>query len=123
MNAPENLDTLRQEFRPKLLEVFGNEGSPQRRENDIPLLLTGPRQSPTPYLYLACGTEDFFLNTNRALALQLSSRKLVYEYHETPGGHTLEYWDSALQPMLEALRRTILEGRGPHSTSVPSLNR
>jgi S-formylglutathione hydrolase FrmB len=123
MNAPENLDTLRQDFRAKLLEVFGNEVSPQRRENNLSLLLAAPRQSPTPYLYLACGTEDFFLDANRTLVLQLSSRKLVYEYHETPGRHTWEYWDSALQAMLEALRRAILEGRGLHSTSVPSLNR
>jgi S-formylglutathione hydrolase FrmB len=123
MNAPENLDTLRQDFRAKLLEVFGNEVSPQRRENRISLLLTVPRQSPTPYLYLACGTEDFFLDANRTLVLQLSSRKLVYEYHETPGGHTWEYWDSALQAMLEALRGAILEDRGARSISLPSLNR
>jgi putative tributyrin esterase len=119
MNAPENLDTLRQDFRAKLLEVFGNEGSPQRRENNLSLLLAAPRQSPTPYFYLACGTKDFFLDANRALVLQLSSRKLVYEYHETPGGHTWEYWDNAIQPMLEALRRTLVRDHRPRSVSIP----
>jgi S-formylglutathione hydrolase FrmB len=123
MNAAVNLDTLRQDFRANLLEVFGNEGSPQRRDNDIFLLLAAPRRFPAPSFYLACGTEDFFLETNRALALQLSSRKLVYEYHETPGGHTWDYWDGALQPMLEALRRAILEDRGPRSILVPSIDR
>ncbi len=109
LNAPQNLDTLRPEFRAKLLEVFGNEGSQQRAENDIFLLLNSPRQTSYPYFYLACGTGDFFLETNRALTLQLSSRKLVYEYHETPGAHTWEYWDSALEPMLHAMEQVIVE--------------
>jgi putative tributyrin esterase len=118
MNAPENLDTLRQDFRAKLLEVFGNQGSPQRTENDLSLLLAIPHQSPAPHFYLACGTEDLFLDANRALVLQLSSQKLNYEYHETPGGHTWEYWDSALPPMLEALRRTMAKDRGFQPFSV-----
>jgi putative tributyrin esterase len=108
LNAAENLDTLRPEFRAKLLEVFGNDGSPTRAENDVFLLLKKTSdQTALPYLYLACGTSDSFLDTNRAFVLQLSSRKIAYEYHETPGGHTWEYWDSALQPMLQAIQRTV----------------
>src|SRR5258708_25214301 len=91
LNAPQNLDTLRPEFRVKLLEVFGNGGSRQRAENDIFLLLNAPSHTPRPYFYLACGTGDFFLDTNRSFTLQLSSRKLAYEYHETPGVHSWEY--------------------------------
>lgn len=102
-NAPNNLDTLRPDFRTRLLEVFGGEGSPTRPQNDIFLLLNNPHQVPYPYFYLACGTSDFFLDTNRALTQQLSSRNLPYEYHETPGGHTWEYWDHALRPLLRAV--------------------
>jgi S-formylglutathione hydrolase FrmB len=102
-NAPQNLDSQRPEFRAKLLEVFGNEGSRTRAENDIFLLLNTPHQVPYPYFYVACGTADFFLVTNRALAQQLSSRNLAYEYHETAGGHTWEYWDGALMPLLKAI--------------------
>lgn len=109
LNAPQNLDTLRPEFRAKLLEVFGNEGSPERPANDIFLLLKTPRQATLPYFYLACGTEDSFLDTNRAFALQLSSRKVVYEYHETPGAHAWEYWDSALAPMLQEVEQVMVE--------------
>ena len=114
LNAPQNLDTLRPEFRAKLLEVFGNEGSPQRAENDIFLLLNSPPQASHPYFYLACGTGDFFLDTNRAFTLQLSSRKLAYEYHETSGAHAWDYWDNALEPMLQAIEQTIVES--PKST-------
>jgi putative tributyrin esterase len=123
MNAPENLDSLRQDFRAKLREVFGEEGSSQRRENDISLLLSAPRQIATPYFYLACGAQDFFLDANRTLVLQLSSRKVAYEYHETPGGHTWEYWDGALRPMLEALGRVIVAGRSPRSIAAASFSR
>lgn len=99
-NATQNLDTLRPEFAAKLKEVFGKEGSRERADNDVLLLLNTPHQSSYPYFYLGCGTEDFFLETNRALVMQLSSRKIAYEYHETPGGHTWEYWDRELQLML-----------------------
>ena len=113
LNAPRNLDALRPEFRAKLLEVFGNEGSPQRADNDIFPLLNTPPQTPYPYFYLACGTEDFFLDTNRAFTLQLSSHKLAYEYHETPGAHAWEYWNSALEPMLQTVEQMI--GESPKS--------
>jgi putative tributyrin esterase len=109
LNAAQNLDTLRPQFRTKLLEVFGNDGTPTRSENDVFLLLNAPHETPYPYFYLACGTTDFFLDTNRAFVLQLSSRKIAYEYHETAGGHTWEYWDKALRPMLQAIERTIGE--------------
>lgn len=102
-NATQNLDDLRPEFRAKLLEVFGSSGNPTRIENDVLLLLKSSRED--PYFYLACGADDFFLDVNRVVAAQLSAQKLSYEYHETPGGHTWEYWDSALDPLLRAVAR------------------
>jgi len=107
VNAAQDLDKLRPEFRAKLVEIFGNEGSRERSENDIFLLLNSSHANSYPYFYLSCGTEDSFLDTNRAFVLQLASRKIAYEYHETPGGHTWDYWDGALQPMLEAARRVL----------------
>jgi putative tributyrin esterase len=99
-NAAQDLDKLRPEFRAKLLGVFGDEGSPVRAENDVFTLLTSSHSSSYPYFYIACGTADSFLDTNRAFVHQLSSRDLAYEYHETAGGHTWEYWDRELQPLL-----------------------
>lgn len=102
-NAAQNLDELRPEFRAKLLQVFGDARSQTRTQNDVFLLL---KNVPTdPYFYLSCGSGDFFLETNRALAAQLSSQKLLYEYHETPGGHAWDFWDSALGPMLNSIAR------------------
>jgi S-formylglutathione hydrolase FrmB len=110
-NAPQNLGHLRPEFRAKLQEVFGDASNRTRRENDIFLLLKTTHEY--PYLYLACGTGDFFLATNRDLAVRLSSQKLPYEYHETAGGHTWEYWDSALDPMLHTVARYFKSGATP----------
>jgi putative tributyrin esterase len=113
LNAAQNLDALRPDFRANLREVFGEESSRTRTEGDVFALLDSSHETPYPYFYLACGTADFFLDTNRAFALQLSSRKLAYEYHETAGGHSWKYWDTALQPMLRAVERTISEPPSP----------
>jgi putative tributyrin esterase len=102
-NAPQNLDRLRPDFRAKLQEVFGGPKNDTRRRNDTFLLLKTAHNY--PYFYLACGTADFFLETNRALTAQLSSQKMLYEYHETAGGHDWKYWDTALPAMLQAAAR------------------
>lgn len=104
-NAAEDLDDRQPDFSAKLREVFGNRGNQTRAENDVFLLLKGSHDY--AYFYLACGTTDSFLDTNRALAAQLSALKVPYEYHETPGGHTWEYWDAELTPMLEAATRRL----------------
>lgn len=109
LNAAQNLDALRPEFRAKLLEVFGNPGGRTRTENDIFTLLKASPKDDHPYLYLACGSGDFFLEANRAFANQLSSRKIAYEYHETAGGHDWEYWDRALLPLLQAVQRALVD--------------
>jgi putative tributyrin esterase len=106
LDAPDDLDQLRPEFRQKLLEVFGPSGDETRKENDVFLLLKNP-QVHHPYFYIACGTIDFFLATNRAFTQQLWSQNVPYEFHETPGGHGWDYWDKELPPMLDAIERQI----------------
>ena len=114
-NAPQNLDELRPDFRAKLLQVYGKHGNPVRNENDVFEILKAPRSEGIPYFYLACGTSDFFLSINRTFVDRLSSAKLAYEYHETPGGHTWEYWDGNLNALLIAVERIIGSARTlPH---------
>jgi putative tributyrin esterase len=104
-DAAENLDVLRPDFRPRLLGVFGDPGSRARKDNDVFVLLKNSHEY--PYFYLACGTSDFFLKTNRSLAGQFSTHKIPYEYHESPGGHSWEYWDSQLEPLLQAVSHSL----------------
>lgn len=113
LNAAQRLDAERPEFRAKLLEVFGPSASRVRTENDVFHLSQLPRSTPYPYFYLACGTSDFFLLVNRAFVQQLSASHIPYEYHETSGGHTWEYWDEAVQPLLQAASKAMSDLPSP----------
>ena len=43
-----------------------------------------------------CGTEDFFINVNRALHEKLLSLKISHDYAERPGAHNWTFWDNAI---------------------------
>jgi putative tributyrin esterase len=93
LNAPQDLEDKRPEFRDQLLKVFGPPGEAVRARNNVFSLLQEASAKDLPYFYLACGSGDDFLQINRDFAAQLSSRRAPYEYHETAGGHAWDYWD------------------------------
>ena len=43
-------------------------------------------------LWVACGTEDFLLNSNRKIRDWLKSKEIKHTYRETPGAHTWMVW-------------------------------
>jgi putative tributyrin esterase len=96
------LGDKRPEFRDQLLKVFGPPGSAVRADNNLFFLFQGASPKDLPYLYLACGSADDFLQVNRDFAAQLSSRGAAYEYHETAGGHGWDYWDRSVPDLLRA---------------------
>jgi S-formylglutathione hydrolase FrmB len=56
-----------------------------------------------PYLYLANGIQDEFaarLLFYRSFADIARGRGMRYEYHETPGRHSWEYWTREIDPLL-----------------------
>lgn len=59
-----------------------------------------------PNLYLACGTEDPLLEANRRFHQHLDYIGYRHTYVETPGHHTLPYWDRAIRAALT----TVAEG-------------
>jgi len=105
-DAPLQLDERVPEYREKLLVAFGHNGSPTRATNDLSRLLNQD-SAQVPYLYIACGTEDGFLPINREFVSSLPSRKIAYEYHETPGGHSWDYWDRSVQDLLRSLAKEL----------------
>lgn len=107
LNAPQDLGDKRPEFRDQLLKVFGPPGSVVRADNNVFSLLQNASTKDLPYLYLACGNGDAFLQVNRDFAAQLSSRGAAYEYHETAGGHGWDYWDRSVQDLLRAVAGVI----------------
>ncbi len=105
-DAPLSLDERVPEYREKLLAVFGPYGDPARPANDL-FQLVSQADGQLPYLYIACGTEDGFLPINREFVSSLPARKIAYEYHETPGGHSWDYWDRSLQNLLLAAAKAL----------------
>jgi S-formylglutathione hydrolase FrmB len=109
-NATESeLAASRTDLGPSLDAAFGAPNSTVRAENDVFDAAARAVPATTPYLYLDCGTRDVsFVQSNRKLVSNLSQRNLAYEYHETPGAHTWEYWDMRLPNMLAAVVKKIV---------------
>ena len=84
----------------ELLVIYGPPDSKTRAENDLLVLIEKANPAQLPYLYLDCGTDDFLLDSNRALVAVLQKKKIAYEYHEVPGAHTWDYWDRQLPWLL-----------------------
>jgi len=67
-----------------------------------------------PYLYLAAGIEDGYLqllSAHRDLTDSLRGRSIAYEYHELPGRHSWEFWDREIQPLLHRLMEILHDPR------------
>lgn len=93
-------DTFAGERKPDVMAVFGPIGSGVRSANDVYSLAASAATGSTPYLWLACGTDDPWLEVNREMARALKARGLAYEYHERPGGHDWTFWDWSIRTWL-----------------------
>jgi S-formylglutathione hydrolase FrmB len=100
-NAPGELAAERPDFAQKLQEVFGEPQSATRVGNDLSVLIEKQNPNAVPYLYLDCGTGDYFLAANRRVAAALSAQHISYEYHELPGIHDWEFWNRQVRVVLE----------------------
>ena len=56
-----------------------------------------------PKLYIACGTEDFLIESNRGYHNLLDELGVNHTYVEGPGGHTWEYWNEYILKVLDWL--------------------
>lgn len=89
---------------PDVLAVFGDPGSDVRRTNDVNERVAHADPDTAPYLYMACGTSDPWNAANHALDAAMTSRRLVHEFHERPGGHDWTFWDGEIPHFLETMR-------------------
>lgn len=96
-------------FEPNLSNIFGPERSETRERNDVYKLAEKAPVTDVPYLYVDVGNQDWALRSNRDLVEILSQRKFKYEYHETPGIHSWEYWDRRVPNVLEVVSSFILK--------------
>jgi S-formylglutathione hydrolase FrmB len=106
-------DTIRQPERallPSLRHAFGEKPGPSRSTFDLFLLYRQTSKESMPYIYMAMGTQDAYrsyLPAHRALTDLLRGAGVAYEYHETPGGHSWQYWDTEIQPLLKRMREVL----------------
>lgn len=54
-------------------------------------------QGPIPRIFLACGTEDFLIEENRAFRRCLDRWNVPYRAIEGPGGHDFRFWNAQLE--------------------------
>ena len=99
--------------------IFGPPGSEIRAENDVFAIAQRASGANLPAIYIDCGESDRFLASNRRLAEIIQKRGFVYEYHETPGAHSWDYWNRRVAPLLawvaeifERLQRSGLQRSG-----------
>jgi putative tributyrin esterase len=95
--------------------AFGAIGTAARTDNNIYSLLYSVLAKADhvriPYLFLECGSQDSLLPSNRKFVEELSSKNVLYEYHEYPGGHSWEFWENSLPMMLEVIATRIVPDR------------
>jgi S-formylglutathione hydrolase FrmB len=96
--------------KPSIARTYGAMDSPTRAANDLFKLfnnLPPERVRALPYIYFDCGTEDFLINSNRALSELLLRRKIPHEYRQLPGAHSWPYWDAQVQEVLKLATRRL----------------
>ena len=113
-DAGGDLEKRESQYHEKMLQIYGPDGSQTRRDNNVLLLVDKVDLSHLPYLYVACGTEDFLLTSNRQFVAKLSSRKIAYEYHESAGAHDWDYWDRMIRRMLPVVMEKVMP-QAPHA--------
>ncbi len=100
LNAPNELNQERADFAVQLNKVYGPANSKTRVDNDIYPLVKSVDAAALPYFFLSCGTDDYFLKSNRRFVLALPALKVAYEHHELPGKHDWTFWDHSINVFL-----------------------
>jgi putative tributyrin esterase len=111
--------------KPSIVRAYGAMDTPVRPANDLFKLfdeLPAERIAQLPFLYLDCGTEDFLIDSNRALAALLLKRKIPHEFRELPGAHTWPYWDNQVQEILRIAARRLAAPQASAATNMPAVS-
>ncbi|MDK2907255.1 MAG: putative tributyrin esterase, partial [Petrotoga sp.] len=56
-----------------------------------------------PKMYMACGTEDNLIKSNRDFRDFLMENNVDLTYEEGPGAHTWDFWDTYIEKVLDWL--------------------
>lgn len=86
-------------------ECFGDLEVVEQSRNNLEVLVDEIIENKTemPEIFMACGTEDFLLEPNRAFHNYLESKGVSHKYYESKGIHDMVFWTEyakKLVPML-----------------------
>jgi S-formylglutathione hydrolase FrmB len=108
LDGPAGVEQVMPIVRESTDRAYGAADSATRTANNIFSLTEKAEGSKLPYLFVECGAQDPFLPSNRKFVNGLSQRHIPYEYHEYPGAHNWEFWDSSLPLMLKVIAARIV---------------
>lgn len=108
LDGPIGVEQVMPVLRESTDQAYGANDSVTRTTNNIFSLAEKVEGSKLPYLFLACGSQDPFLPSNREFVNDLSLKNIPYEYHESPGAHDWEFWDNSLPMMLKVVATRII---------------
>lgn len=64
------------------------------------------KEKELPTIYMACGTEDFLIEPNRAFDAYLTEKGVEHTYDEGPGIHNWDFWNVFIHSGLQTLLGT-----------------
>lgn len=78
---------------------FGDPGTLEESDNNPEVLLKKLKAEgkKLPEIYLACGTEDFLIENNRAMHRFLTDEGVKHTYVEGPGIHDMNFWSTYIR--------------------------
>jgi len=82
----------------------GEERITEHARNNLPLILAQNEDTEalkTVRWYIDCGDDDFLINGNMELHRILNEREITHEFRVRDGGHTWDYWRTALPEVLK----------------------
>ncbi len=83
-------------------ECFGEPALLEESDNNPETLIRKLKAAgeKIPEIYMACGTEDFLIENNRAMHRFLEAEGVPHEYHEGPGIHDMVFWTEYIQKIV-----------------------
>jgi len=87
----------------------GEERITEHARNNLPLILAQNEDAEalkTVRWYIDCGDDDFLINGNMELHRILNEREIPHEFRVRDGGHTWDYWRTALPEVLKFVSRS-----------------
>ncbi len=83
--------------------IFGVSADKLRSTMADPRTVLERLHGPVPKIYIACGTEDFALQSSQAIHHHLELHRINHQYILSPGAHDWDYWNEQIEQFIEWL--------------------